>query len=189
MRRDACGKISIGLSERNVPTQVSLCGTDRVAKAIMASSACAPRCGIDASVREQPLKVLCARLVETRVECVRVSNGSGDWPAMRRACTAQHRSACQQALSARPGKQLAAGLVEDDKLDVRNVRHQAGFGLADDPGDARVWPVILQAPDDGERMTGVADRREPHDADVLRLRLQQQIRHYHVTTSNGDRVR
>ncbi len=62
--------------------------------------------------------------------------------------------------------------IEDDKLDTCDVRHQETFGLADDPRDTRVRPVILQIADDCERVAGIADRRETNDTNVFWRRVQ-----------------
>jgi hypothetical protein len=65
----------------------------------------------------------------------------------------------------------AFALVEDDKLDVRNIRHQAGFCFADDPGDPGFRPGILNSADDGQCMTRIANVRQADNADTFGRRL------------------
>jgi len=69
-----------------------------------------------------------------------------------------------------------SGFIEGDKLHVRYVVHETGFGFADEPGDAGVRPVILKVAHDSERMAGVANRRESNDADVFGRRICEQVR-------------
>jgi hypothetical protein len=66
--------------------------------------------------------------------------------------------------------------IEGDKLYIRYVAHEPGFGSADDPGDAGVRPVILKVAHDSKRMAGVANRRESDDADVFGRRVCEQLR-------------
>ena len=61
--------------------------------------------------------------------------------------------------------------VEDDKLDIRYVAQEHCFSLADDPSNLRIRPVILDASNDGQGMTGVANRRETNDTYFFRLRF------------------
>jgi hypothetical protein len=68
------------------------------------------------------------------------------------------------------------GFVEGDKLDVANITHQGRFGLADDPGDTGVGPVILEVAHYCECVAGIADRREPENADVFGRRVCEQVR-------------
>ncbi|MBW2475246.1 MAG: hypothetical protein JRE56_11735, partial [Deltaproteobacteria bacterium] len=70
----------------------------------------------------------------------------------------------------------SSGFIEGDKLDVPYAAHEACFGLADDPRDASAGPVILKVADDRERVTGVADRREPKNADFFGRRVCEQVR-------------
>lgn len=63
------------------------------------------------------------------------------------------------------------GFVEDDKLDIRYVGQKRCFDFADYPGDSRIGPVVLKAPNDSQSMTCVTDRREADEADSLRLYL------------------
>jgi hypothetical protein len=69
----------------------------------------------------------------------------------------------------------AFGFIENDKLDIRNIGHQAGFGFADNPGDWRFRPGILNGADDGERMAGIADRRKTDDTNTLWRRLLEHL--------------
>jgi len=57
----------------------------------------------------------------------------------------------------------AFGFVEDDKLYVRYVCQESSFGLADNPGDFGLRPVVLDAPDHSKRVTCVTDRGEAND--------------------------
>jgi hypothetical protein len=82
-----------------------------------------------------------------------------------------------------------AGLVENDKIDSVDAGHQGRFCLADNPGDVRVRPVILNATDDGEGVAGVANRGKAHNTNVPRLRLQGQIRQYQSIKVLGEQVR
>jgi hypothetical protein len=52
-----------------------------------------------------------------------------------------------------------ARFVENNEFDVWNVGHQRGLSLADNPGNFRIRPVVLQAADHGEGVTGIAYRR------------------------------
>ena len=61
------------------------------------------------------------------------------------------------------------GFVEDDKLDVRNIGEQLRFCLADDPRYFRIRPIVLNATNDGQSMTCVADCREADDTKIRRL--------------------
>ena len=70
----------------------------------------------------------------------------------------------------------AVGFVEGDKLHVRYVAHQPGLGATDNPGDAGVGPVILKIAYYRERVTGVADRGKPKDADVFGRRVGERVR-------------
>ena len=64
----------------------------------------------------------------------------------------------------------AFGFIENDKLDVGDIRHQGGFGFADNPCNAGFRPRILNGSDDGERVARVADRRKANDTYFFRLR-------------------
>ncbi len=63
------------------------------------------------------------------------------------------------------------GFIEDDKLDVRDIRKQQGFDLGDNPGDVGIGPVILQITNNGKRMAGIAKRREADDTYVFGRRV------------------
>ena len=67
---------------------------------------------------------------------------------------------------------LSFGFIEDDKLDVRDIRKQQRFDFGDNPGDTGTGPVILQITNNGERMAGIAKRREADDTYVFGWRVQ-----------------
>jgi hypothetical protein len=52
----------------------------------------------------------------------------------------------------------AASLVEDDEFHLIEAAEQLVFQLADDPGDFRGGPVVLDGPDDGHHVSRVAQR-------------------------------
>ena len=62
-------------------------------------------------------------------------------------------------------------LIENDKLDIRYVGHQAGLGLADDPGEPRLRPGILNRTQDRQRMAGIADMGQAYYAYTFWWRL------------------
>ena len=62
-------------------------------------------------------------------------------------------------------------LIENDKLDPRNIGHEAGFRLANDPCQLRFRPRVLNCADDRERMAGIADMGKADDADTFGRRL------------------
>ena len=72
----------------------------------------------------------------------------------------------------------AFGLFENDKLDIRNVGHQAGFCFTDDPGDFCFRPGILNRSDDRERVASVANRRKTNDTNTLWRRLLEHINNF-----------
>jgi len=62
-------------------------------------------------------------------------------------------------------------LIENDKLDARNIGHQSSFCFADNPGDSRVRPGVLNRANDGKCMTRIANRRKTNDTNTVGWRL------------------
>ncbi len=124
-------------------------------------------CRRDAMVGEQPLQV--AR------SCFVISQPDGriDHPidaidthrCMHAQCDVEFSAA--EDLTQRWVRSPAFGFIENDKLHARDIRHQARFGFTDDPGQSRLWPRVLNRPDNGQCMTGISDVREPHEADTF----------------------
>ncbi len=121
-------------------------------------------------VGKQPLEVARSRTVEAE------TNRGGYRTAQQ---VDAHRCVHAQGHVEVPAPELLAyrvvgaatcRLIENDKLDVRYLGHQRCLGFANDPGNPRVGPVVLQTTNNGQRMAGIADRRKAHDADVLRFR-------------------
>ncbi len=63
------------------------------------------------------------------------------------------------------------GFIEDDKLNVRYIGQERGFGFADNPGNFGIGPAILDTTNNSEGMTCVTDRRETYDTNSFRLYL------------------
>ena len=73
-------------------------------------------------------------------------------------------------LSARRTAAVAAPaerLVEHDELDALEPSEQRMLGLADDPGELRRGPCALDRTHDGHGVAGIADRREPDQAELV----------------------
>ena len=64
----------------------------------------------------------------------------------------------------------AFGFIEDDKLNIRYICQELCFSLADDPSNLRVRPVVLDAANDSQGVTGVTNRRKANDTYFLQLR-------------------
>ena len=79
-------------------------------------------------------------------------------------------SSCQRFLNIVVGSP-SFGFIEDDKLDVRDIRKQQRFDFGDNPGDTGTGPVILQITNNGKRMAGIAKRREADDTYVFGRRV------------------
>ena len=69
-------------------------------------------------------------------------------------------------------------LVENDKLDVGDIADKRRFSLSDQPGNARLWPVVLQVAGNRQRVTGIADRRKSDEADILGFGFFEQLRQF-----------
>jgi hypothetical protein len=63
-------------------------------------------------------------------------------------------------------------LVDRNQLDVRDEPHELCLGPTDDPADPAVGPGVPQRADQRHDVAGVADRREPQDAQAPRHRRQ-----------------
>ncbi len=59
-------------------------------------------------------------------------------------------------------------LVHGDKLHIRNEAHQFRFEFADHPGEARARPGALQRAQQRHHVAGIADGRQPQQADFFR---------------------
>src|SRR5690606_28619071 len=73
----------------------------------------------------------------------------------------------------------AERLVEHLELDAFETPHQPMLDLADDPDDSRLGPRALDGAHDRHRMTRIADRREPHDAELGRRRADERTNGIH----------
>jgi len=62
-----------------------------------------------------------------------------------------------QFLSELAGSLTTFRFVIDDEFDIRNIAHQSGFKLADNPGDACLRPLGLQGAHDRQRMADIAN--------------------------------
>ena len=123
--------------------------------------------GVDPAVGKQPLKIARTGTVIAKPDrCIDHSvNAVG-------AHRCVHAKGNIESTTAQPGLQVAIcgatfAFVENDKLDARYICHQAGFGLADDPGQVSFRPRILYGADNGQRMTGIADMGKSDDAYTL----------------------
>jgi hypothetical protein len=61
----------------------------------------------------------------------------------------------------------AERLVEDRETNAFEPFEQRMLDTADDPRDFGIWPGVLYCADDGNRMAGIADRRQPDDAETV----------------------
>jgi hypothetical protein len=122
------------------------------------------RC-LNAMVGEQPLQLAGSFEVEAETDSGRDQR--------RQYAGAQRQLHVQQRIEATPAHgrtQRAVGarqivLVENDEVHLGNLRHDLGFDLADDPGEAGIRPGTLQSTQHRQHVEGIADRREPQDAD------------------------
>ena len=121
----------------------------------------------DTLIREQPLKIACTRFVESESDR-RVDNSTDAIdPHGRVHAQCYIEAAVRKRFVQFTIRKPTFGFVENDKLDARNVRHQAGFGFADDPGEIRFRPRILNSPNDRECVTSVSDMGQPDDTNVF----------------------
>ena len=115
--------------------------------------------GCDAAIGKQPLKVFRSFAVEAKLDG-RIYFSVKKVNAHRRVHAKDDiKSPVAQCFLHIFVCMTTFGFVEDDKLDIRYVGQERCFGLADDPGDVSVRPVVLDATHDCQRMTGIPDRR------------------------------
>ncbi len=169
-------KSLFGITGRDVPAQVRRLCTDVPRKPhhrLQRVFAC--RCG-NPLIGKQPLEVPRARLVES------YSQGGGQHAAEQvgaHGCVHAKRYFELPAGKLPPDVPVcvqAFGLIEGDKLDVSDAAHQGRLGLADDPRDTSVGPVILKVANYRERVAGIADRRKSKDANIFGRRVCEQVR-------------
>jgi heptosyltransferase-2 len=124
--------------------------------------------GGDAFIADEPLEVLCPGTIETDLAVCRELRIE-PVGAHRRVHAQQYVEATlADGIEDRAVGATTLPLVENDKLDSRNVAEQARLGPADNPREFRVGPVVLQIAHDSERMAGIADRGQANEAHCVR---------------------
>ena len=164
----AQGESAIVLAKGYVPSQQALLHAERLREAEQAVHHVLARARGDARVGKQMLVIAGTRPVEPEPH----AGGNHEGREIGAERSVHH----EQKVEAPPGQMPAQAheaarcgrLVEHGELDAVDARHQRRLGPADDPREAGVRPRALQRAHDWQRMTGVADRGEAQDADILR---------------------
>ena len=135
-------------------------GSCRARAAGCAARCCAlvnSHCSSRARARSKPSRIVARRSAATarlaRSDSCMCSSTSKRRPRSARAQAARRRQ---------PG-----ALVDGDKLDAGQQTHQPCLSAADDPGQLRRRPDALQRAHEGHDMAGIADGREPQNAQAL----------------------
>ena len=127
--------------------------------------------GLDPPVGEQPLVVACTGKIVAK-SYRRIDHAAQPVGSHRRMHTQRNVEATAAKLLANVCVSgMTFALIENDKLNARNIGHQASFCFADNPGDSRFGPGVLNSTNDGKRMTSIANRRKANDTNTFRWRL------------------
>ena len=127
--------------------------------------------GFNATTCKQPLKVFCALTIKPEANW-RSNNRVEEINAHRRMHTQRNIEGFSTQFIANV---LICpppfGFIEDDKLDIRDIRHELSFCLTDNPCDTCAWPVILNTAHNGQCMTRITDRGKANDTYFFWLRF------------------